>query len=100
MGTRYVDADGHVMENMDEISDFLEGPYRDGRGAVLPSLDRFHTPTTSRGPRQAGTFDRSIDAKRWAEFLEKANLDYTVLYPTTSLAYGYIVYLNMADAYR
>ncbi len=99
MATRYVDADGHVMENMDEISEFLEGPFRDGRGAALPSLDRFHTPTLSRGPRQPGTFDRSIDAPRWVEFLDKANLDYTVLYPTTGLAFGQIAFPDWADAY-
>src|SRR5581483_11149015 len=99
MVNRYVDADGHVMENMEEISDFLEGPYRDGRGAVLPSLDRFHTPTVSRGPRQPGTFDRSINAARWVEFLDKASLDATVLYPTTGLAFGQIVYPDWAVAY-
>jgi uncharacterized protein len=99
MANGYVDADGHVMENMDEVSDFLDEPYRDGRGAVLPSLDRFHTPTTSRGPRQPGTFDRSIGPARWVEFLDRTKLESTVLYPTTGLAFGQIVYPDWATAY-
>jgi uncharacterized protein len=99
MAASYVDADGHVMENMEEIGDFLQGPYRDGRGAVLPSLDRFHTPTTSRGARQPGTFDRSIDARRWLEFLDRTSIAWSVLYPTTGLAFGQIAYPDWAIEY-
>jgi predicted TIM-barrel fold metal-dependent hydrolase len=99
MSAGYVDADGHIMENMEEISALLEAPFKDGRLANLPSLDRFHVPTGTRGPSREGTFDRSVDAQRWLQFLDKTALEYTVLYPTTGLAYGQVVYPDWAVAY-
>lgn len=99
MPGRYVDADGHIMEDLEQIGEFLDAPYKDGRPPSLPSLDRFHIPTTTRGPRQEGTFDRTVDAQRWLEFLDKTSLEYSVLFPTTGLAYGQVVYPDWAVAY-
>ncbi len=51
MSKGYIDADGHVMENLGnfELSEFIEAPFkiRDRYIAfrqTLPSLDGFHTP--------------------------------------------------------
>lgn len=99
MPERYVDADGHIMEDMEQISALLEPPFKDGRVAALPSLDRFHVPTATRGPSREGTFDRTVDGQRWLQFLDKTGLEYTVLYPTTGLAYGQVVYTDWAVAY-
>lgn len=99
MTATYVDADGHIMEDMEQISAFLEPPFKDGRLADLPSLDRFHVPTSTRGPRREGTFDRTVDAQRWLQFLDRTGIEYTVLYPTTGLAYGQVVFPDWAAAY-
>src|SRR5688572_7628471 len=99
MPARFVDADGHIMENMEDIGAFLDPAYQDGRVPLLPSLDRFHTATNTRGDRKEGTFDRSVDAQRWVEFLDKTDLEFSVLYPTTGLAYGQVTYPDWAIAY-
>jgi predicted TIM-barrel fold metal-dependent hydrolase len=99
MPATYTDADGHIMEDMDAITELLDARYKDGRQAVLPSLDRFHTPTNSRGPRPEGTFDRTVDAQRWLQFLETTGIEWSVLYPTTGLAYGQVTYPDWAVAY-
>ena len=47
MANRYVDCDGHVMENTDELIKFVGEPFKTtghmNPRRVLPSLDRFHT---------------------------------------------------------
>lgn len=100
MSSRYVDADGHIMEREDEITGFLEEPFAGvGRnfGGLLPSLDRFHTPGP--GPRRPGAFDRTVGPERWCEFLEKTGIEYSVLYPTGGLAFGQVVMPDWANAY-
>src|SRR5207249_11759240 len=92
MPSRYVDADGHVLENLREVSEFLEDSFAGARAeALLPSLDRFHTPRAVQF-RIPGTFDRSIGPERWIEFLDKTGLEYSVLYPTDGLAFGQIAF--------
>ncbi|HEX6511873.1 MAG TPA: amidohydrolase family protein [Chloroflexota bacterium] len=103
MKEAFVDADGHVMENLDEIGSFMEEPFasRDrwaGSAGMVPSLDTFHTPSNGT-PRTPGTFDRSTGPKQWLEFLDKTELEYAVLYPTTGLAYGNISYPLWANAF-
>jgi predicted TIM-barrel fold metal-dependent hydrolase len=97
--TGYVDADGHIMERLDQLANFLDPAYRDGRLPELPSLDRFHVPTNTRGPRKPGAFDRSVDPERWIEFLDRTALEYSVLYPTHGLSFGQVVYPDWAVAY-
>src|SRR6266516_3125605 len=99
--SKYVDADGHVMEPRDEIVDFLEAPYVPDAvrqsGALLPSLDRFHYPPP--GPRRGATFDRTVGPEAWCQFLDKTGLEYSVLYPTAGLAYGQVTNPDWALAY-
>ncbi|HLG73642.1 MAG TPA: amidohydrolase family protein [Chloroflexota bacterium] len=101
MSSGYIDADGHVMENFEQIKALLEPPFQNPErqsGSLLPSLDQFHTPNngTVRAP---GTFDRSIGPERWLEFMDRTELEYAVLYPTTGLSYGNIAYPRWALAY-
>lgn len=100
----YVDADGHVMENLEnfELSEFIEDPFkiRDRYIAfrlTLPSLDGFHTPNGL--PRKEGAFDPTVGPERWLEFLDKTGTELTVLYPTHGLAYGQVVFPDWALAY-
>ena len=45
MSGGYVDSDGHVMEDAEDLIKFVRPPF-DNRGTRnwLPSLDHFHTP--------------------------------------------------------
>jgi uncharacterized protein len=99
MSKGYVDADGHVMENAEDILGFVRAPFNNrGTRNWIPSLDHFHTPADGT-PRTPGTFDPNTGPEQWLEFLEKTGTDYTVLYPTTGLAYGNVAYPQWALAY-
>lgn len=100
MAERYVDCDGHVMERAEEIADKIcrggiEGESNPRR--LVPSLGRFHTPRLQR--RAPGTFDPSVGPEKWMEFLDKAGLEHSVLFPTNGLAYGQIALAPWAIAY-
>src|SRR5579862_1131427 len=101
MAHGYVDADGHVMENHEQLESFLEAPFDAfdrRRGTLLPSLDNFHT-SADGTPRTPGTFDRDTGPQQWLEFLDKTGLEYSILFPTTGLAYGNVVYKQWAAAF-
>ena len=96
---RYYDADGHVIESEADVNEFLEGPFHDTRlGRYLPSLDRFHTPNHSFLTQPDGSFEPA-DSDKWLEFLEKTDIEWSVLYPTDGLAYGRVVYPEWAVSY-
>lgn len=99
MSKGYVDADGHVMENAEELIKLVKAPFNN-RGTTnwIPSLDHFHTPSDGT-PRTPGTFDPNTGPQQWLEFLDRTETDYTVLYPTTGLAYGNVAYPGWALAY-
>ena len=101
MANGYVDCDGHVMENVEELAHFI-GKRHDIEGQVnprrmVPSLDRFHTPRLE--ARTPGTFDPTIGPEKWLLFLDKTGLEYSVLFPTEGLAYGQITLAPWAVAY-
>ena len=101
MPTSYVDCDGHVMENHDEIIKLVGEPFRTtghmNPRRVLPGLDRFHTPRLEE--RKPGTFDPTVGPQKWLQFLEKTGLESSVLFPTDGLAYGQVVFPPWAIAY-
>jgi len=99
MSKGYVDADGHVMEDADDLIRFVKAPFNNrGTRNWIPSLDHFHTPADGT-PRTPGTFDPNTGPEQWLEFLGKTETEYTVLYPTTGLAYGNVAYPQWALAY-
>src|ERR1044072_1700620 len=87
--TPVIDADGHVLENDNEIDLYFEGAYkgvkRSGVFSIFPSLDGC--------PRG---FVRGLDkvnrtgADNWIEFIDGSKLDAAVLYPTAGLSLGLI----------
>jgi len=95
----YVDADGHIMENPDELIGYLEEPWRSLEPVIprrlLPSGDQFHTPRI----RRKGIFNESVGPEHWLEYLDKTGLEFTVLYPTAALAHGYVVNPEWAVVY-
>jgi uncharacterized protein len=86
-----IDADGHILENQREIHHYLEPPYN--RKVVLgyplfPTLDGFH-----RGAILAriGVHEvEGTDAATWSDVLDKAGIDWTVLYPSAGLCMGLV----------
>ena len=95
----YYDADGHVIERDGDLGEFFEAPFAGFRiPRPLPSLDRFHTPSSAFVLRREGTFEPA-DAAKWLEFLDKTGIEWTVLYPTDGLAYGRVIYPEWAVAY-
>ena len=95
---RYYDADGHIFESDEELRDFIEEPFKGVDGRYLPSLDQFHTLSKHQIGRDPEMF-RPADASRWLEFLDRTNIEWTVLYPSWGLAFGKIVYPEWAAAY-
>lgn len=100
MAHGFIDADGHVMENEEQMEAYWEPPFDEfnRRRALLPSVDFFHT-SANGTPRRPGTFDRDTGPTQWLEFLDTTGLEYSVLYPTNGLAYGNLVYKQWAGAY-
>ena len=94
MAKRYVDCDGHVMENTDELVTFVGEPFKTtghmNPRRMLPSLDRFHTPRLEE--RKPGNFDPTVGPEKWLQFLEKTRLECSVLFPTEGLAYGQVAF--------
>jgi uncharacterized protein len=101
MSMKYVDADGHIMENERELNEFFEDPYQNTRylslQQMLPRLDGFHTPRIE--TLKGTTFDRTVGPEKWLEFLEKTKIEYAVLFPTAGLAYGQVNLPDWAGVY-
>ena len=94
-----IDADGHIHEDGEGISEFLPPLYKKAGPfnpvGLFPPLDHLHfahrveTPSAGRG---------RVGPEEWLLFLDDVGIDNTVLYPTTALAYGKIVSQDWAIA--
>ncbi|HZT07166.1 MAG TPA: amidohydrolase family protein [Chloroflexota bacterium] len=84
---RAIDADGHIYEDVDALRERIRhyAPAYDGPAVygMFPSLDGF-----PRGGGRGKTIATSPE--RWLEFLDRAHLDETVLYPTGGLSIGLV----------
>ena len=89
---RMLDADGHIIERDSELFEYLEPPYK-GNTVLLgypffPTLDGYN-----RGAIMArlGVYESyEITPKVWVDTLDKANIENTVLYPTSGLSFSMI----------
>ena len=101
MPNKYVDCDGHVMEQVDELISYVGEPFKTtghmNPRRILPTLDRFHTPRLEE--RKPGTFDPSVGPEKWLQFLDKMGLEFSALYPTEGLAFGQVAFPPWAIAY-
>ena len=88
---RAIDADGHILEDLGKLFEYLEEPYRGYRSSGPPGAGLLPSDGWDRSrfgrPRHGGTGDKTED---WLEALEWGNLELTVLYPTRGLNEGYI----------
>lgn len=97
---RVFDADGHIFEDERGIFNFLPGVFRGReellRSRLFPAMDswnrtalsiagRYREGSTSEMYRSA---NYQITATQWLEFLERAEIEGTVLYPTAALGFG------------
>ncbi len=95
------DADGHVLEDMLDMYEFLEPPYN--RGVIVDrAIKRGHSlwPQLDGFPRQAlaarmeassgWTTEWWTTADQWTSVLDETGVGGTVLYPTAGLAHGII----------
>ena len=86
-----IDSDGHIYENDREILEYLEDPYQ--AEAMLgfpffPTLDGFHRGAViSRINRHKSL---QTNAKIWTDVIDRNNIEFTVLYPTAGLGFGFI----------
>jgi uncharacterized protein len=84
-----IDADGHVLENDNELAEYFEGAYqghkRSGVFSIFPSLDGW-----PRGFVKGMDKVSATSAEAWINFADEAKLQAAVLYPTAGLAFGLI----------
>jgi uncharacterized protein len=98
-----VDCDGHLMESVTELAEFLDphirgvalAPTRNRQG-VFPSLDGFHYPGDV--AREAATGHQRVTASEhragsgedWLAFVTRANIEHSVLFTTEGLSVGFL----------
>src|SRR5581483_3688955 len=92
---RVIDADGHIMEQPDELFARVKGPFGDlewhGTWPLLDA-DGWQRGLARRGKRE------DPDAEAWLRFQEEHGIDLRVLYPTVGLALGLIQQADWAAA--
>ncbi len=98
MANKIIDGDGHIMEDTTAIIAHLRSPYREialRKGVVFPPLDHLHAGRAVETPPQRDQRP-GVGPQGWLDFLDDVGIEWTVLYPTTGLAYGKIVSLDYA----
>ena len=82
-----IDADGHVNDHAcgEEIAAYM--PKGNQMAKLFPEFDHLHFRYLKQNRRATG----NPSPEDWNQFLEKAGISWTVLYPTAGLAVGRIV---------
>jgi predicted TIM-barrel fold metal-dependent hydrolase len=98
-----VDCDGHVIESVSELAEFLDpairrqalAPVRNREG-VFPSLDGMHyffhdVDAAYKGrERETASAHRPGSGEDWLAFLDKAGIERSVMFTTEGLSVGFI----------
>ena len=104
-----VDADGHLMESIPELAQYMDPdlrrealqPYRNRQG-IFPSLDGIHYLRMVEGDevkereRVTASAERTGSGEDWVAFLDKAEVEHTVLFTTEGLSVGLIQHTEYA----
>ena len=98
-----VDGDGHIMEDIDAMMEFLPSKFRDhpARGinaSLFPPLDHLHGGHFVETPGRRDRGGAFVGPDGWDAFMRDLAIDSAVLYPTRGLAYGKIVSRDWAIA--
>lgn len=100
---RIIDADGHVVEDLDAILKRMPAPYTQKSRVrdPFPPLDHLHSSNLHIVP--PGSFPE-VGPDGWLEFLDDVGIESTILYPTRGLAFGKVVSrdwaVDLARAYN
>jgi predicted TIM-barrel fold metal-dependent hydrolase len=93
---RLIDADGHVLEDVEAIKTYLPDEWRSNTTTrtqgVFPPLDHMHIHLDHNPP---GAFEDPSPAG-WLRFLDELGFDAAVLYPTSGLAFGRMIDVDLA----
>lgn len=97
-----IDCDGHLVESIPEMAEFMDPSIRAvalrpgrNRQGVFPSLDSYHYPSNEMGddhshqPIRASSH-RAGSGEDLVAFLEKAEVEQTVVFPSEGLSVGNI----------
>lgn len=88
-----IDADGHVIERDAQMKEYLDEPYHSNpdllNASFFPALDGWNR-AARRIADGKGKGMPAPDAQTWLAFLDAANVEATVLYPTNGLAFGLV----------
>ncbi len=83
-----IDADGHIIETIDELAEFIDPAYRE-YGPARGARSYFSSDAWDRSVR--GTLGRwKIDAQAVLEIMDDGGLSRAILYPTQGLGIGWI----------
>ncbi|MGH7854392.1 MAG: amidohydrolase family protein, partial [Candidatus Binatia bacterium] len=100
MEYKIIDADGHVIED-ESLFDFLEKSYREqdhqlSWDRLFPSLDFHHIGGHSTRNKKSFGGGKRVGPKEWMDFVEMADIEYAVLFPTKGLRIGNISHPDWA----
>ncbi|HUY18899.1 MAG TPA: amidohydrolase family protein [Candidatus Binataceae bacterium] len=88
MNLNAIDADGHLIETVDQLAEFIDPAYREygpARGA------RSYFPSDGWDRSVRGTLGRwQVDAQAVLEMMDEGAIETAVLYPTQGLGIGWI----------
>ena len=88
MDVSAIDADGHLIETVDQLAEFIDPAYRD-YGPARGARSYFSSDGWDRSVR--GTLGRwQVDARAVLEMVEEGGMSHAVLYPTQGLGIGWV----------
>ena len=106
-----VDCDGHIIEAGSEIVEFMDERFRStiqsgrdtGSSRLFPGLDGMHMPQARRAgaagrARVDASTHRTGSAEDWVAFLERADIEHSVMFTTAGLSVGIIQNPDYAQA--
>jgi predicted TIM-barrel fold metal-dependent hydrolase len=88
---RSIDGDGHVIEHISQLLEYMEAPYRDwygkGRGGLIALTPGDGAPRGLGGKFTSGP-GNSTDS--WLTMMQEGDLDAAILFPTAGLFAGFL----------
>ena len=91
------DADGHILEDDNQLFEHLDPPYRGKKKLLIeslfPSVDGWHRRAMGIGDGRASDIGPELpgdDVASWLALMDRTGIEETVLYPTLGLAEGLI----------
>lgn len=78
---KVIDADGHIREDVEQIAEYVEPPFRTGR---------YFFPLWPSDGRYRGTAILATTPELWHDFMDAVGVETAVLFPTLGLSHGLI----------